>query len=160
MTHLFKGELQLLRWSETSNQGAVVTFQLSDVRDLDAFKDLTLAKKGMAGQRIAAMMMLVDDLDAAIEDAETVYVAYEEPKNKPGDLCIMACKFCADTNFHYWVYSVCMNRCLCEEDAKQFILRTCNTTSRKYLDTDHAAKHIFLTEIRAPFLEWKEANLK
>ena len=160
MSHLFKGELQLLRWSETSNAGATLTFQLSDVRDLDAFKNLTLAKKGMCGQRIASMMMLVDELDSAIEDAETVYVAYEEPikvqdsqlvspKNKPGQLCVMACTFCADPDFQYWTGAGD------EPSAKQLILGQCGITSRKELDTNKDAAAIFHRDFREKFLDWK-----
>lgn len=141
---IFRGELQLLRWSETSNQGATITFQLSDVRDLDAFKDLTMAKKGMAGQRIAAMMAHVAD------DVEPT----PEPKQRPGELCIMACTFCADKQF--WLWCATRNDFTGgEEGAKLVILNTCGVQSRKEIDTNKTAMARFHTLIREPFIKWR-----
>ena len=139
MSAIFRGELQLLRWSETSNAGATVTFQLADVRDLEAFKDLTLAKKGMAGQRIAAIMAQVaDDVEPPTEE-----------KQRPGMLCIMACKFCADPEFQKWA------KVGSEAEAKQHVLDICGVTSRKELDTQAMPSLRFHSQIRAPFMNWK-----
>ena len=140
---IFRGELQLLRWSETSTGGATITLQLSDVSDLNGFKDLTLAKKGMAGQRIAAIMVQVD------EDAEQTAPA--APKIKPGELCIMACTFCADRLFQDWAVGATGS----EDDAKVYVLNICGIKSRKELDTDKAAAKRFHTLIREPFMAWK-----
>ena len=137
---IFRGELQLLRWSETSNQGATVTFQLADVRDLDAFKDLTLAKKGMVGQRIAAMMAHVED------DVEQ---APEPIAPKSGMLCIMACNFCADPVF--WAWANVAN----EAEAKLFTLGRCRISSRKSLDTNLAAAAEFHALIREPYMAYR-----
>lgn len=151
---IFRGEMQLLRWSDTSTNGATVTFQLADVRDLDKFKELTLAKKGMAGQIIAAIMVKVDDEPAP----EVAPAAAPEPKTKPGELCIMACTFCAMRDFRDWASNWASNPVLVEseEDAKSFILETCGVTSRKELDTDKMAAIRFHTVIREPFLRWKQ----
>lgn len=140
---IFRGELQLLRWSETSNAGATVTFQLADVRDLEAFKDLTLAKKGMAGQRIAAIMVQAED------DVEQQ--KQPEPTQRPGMLCIMACTFCADPEFQNWCDVVS------EAGAKQRILALCSIGSRKELDSDPIAAQLFHSLIRTPFMKWKES---
>lgn len=142
---IFRGELQLLRWSETSTGGATVTFQLSDVADLNGFKDLTLAKKGMAGQRIAAIMVQVDD-DAEQAPAPVVQ------KPQPGMLCIMACTFCADPLFRVWSGKDT------EDEAKKLILDVCGVLSRKELDIDQAAARMFHSLIREPFMAWKAAQ--
>lgn len=142
---IFRGELQLLRWSETSTGGATVTFQLPDVRDLNGFKDLTLAKKGMAGQRIAAIMVQVED---DIEQTQPV------PKQRIGDLCLMACTFCADPDFQHWAHTQ-NGECQTEAEAKQFILDVCLIDSRKELDADKTAGALFHTAIREPYLKWK-----
>lgn len=147
---IFRGELQLLRWSETSTGGATVTFQLSDVADLNGFKDLTLAKKGMAGQRIAAIMAQVDD---DVEQAPAPVAA----KQQPGMLCIMACTFCADQQFWLW----CARRPEFtggEEGAKAVILNVCGVVSRKELDTQPTAATRFHKQIREPFMAWKAAQ--
>ncbi|NHZ94629.1 hypothetical protein [Massilia sp. CCM 8734] len=144
MSTIFRGELQLLRWSDTSTGGATVTFQLADVADLDAFKDLTLAKKGMAGQRIAAIMAQVTD------DVEQP----PEEKQRPGMLCIMACNFCAAPDFIDWAIGVTGNA----DDAKAFVLSTCGIDSRKKLDTDKAAAMRFHSLIREPYMKYKGAT--
>lgn len=138
---IFRGELQLLRWSDTSTGGATVTFQLADVADLVGFKDLTLAKKGMAGQRIAAIMVQVDD-----DVEQTAPVA---AKVKPGDLCIVACNFCKDPEFIRWAGAIHPS------GARQFILDTCGVTSRKFLDSDKVAATRFHTLIREPYMAWR-----
>lgn len=145
---IFRGELQLLRWSDTSTGGATVTFQLADVRDLDAFKDLTLAKKGMAGQRIAAIMAQVDD---DVEQAP----APVEPKQRPGELCIMACTFCADPKFWEWADKRSEEVIEGESGAKQFILDMCGVLSRKELDQHQTAADRFHKLIRLPFMAWR-----
>ena len=139
---IFRGELQLLRWSETSTGGATVTFQLPDVSDLNGFKDLTLAKKGMAGQRIAAIMV-------AIEDGAEQTFAPVSPEKKPGQLCIMACTFCADPLFHEW------SGMATDDAAKYFILSACRIDSRKKLDTDKEAGDRFHSHIRIPYMAWR-----
>lgn len=145
---IFRGELQLLRWSETSNQGATVTFQLADVRDLDAFKDLTLAKKGMAGQRIAAIMAQVeDDVEAGFDVTQ-----YDPKKVRPGELCIMACTFCADPAFWQWADKTSEEPIEGEAGAKYFILSMCEIKSRKELDTNPEAAQRFHTKIRMPYM--------
>jgi hypothetical protein len=145
----FKGEVQLLRWSETSNQGATVTFQLADPSELERFKTMTLAKKGMVGQRLAAVMVEVGDDEKPIEQPA--------PKQKPGELCILACTFCADKEFWKWADWEREDPCTNEAEAKQFILDKCGITSRKELDTSIAAAKVFHEEIRKPFVAWRSA---
>lgn len=145
----FKGEFQLLRWSETSNQGATVTFQLSDPSELERFKTMTLAKKGMVGQRLAAVMVEVGDDEKPIEQPA--------PKQKPGELCILACTFCADKQFWKWIEQVHDLDCNSEDMAKNFILNECNIVSRKELDTSIVAAKLFHEEIRKPFVAWRAA---
>lgn len=117
-----------------------MTFQLSDVRELDRFKDLTLAKKGMAGQRLAAVMMQYED------DAEPAPVV---EKAKPGMLCIMACTFCADPMFMRWIEATN------ENEAKQYILNICGIASRKELDSQPSAAKRFHAQIREPYMAWR-----
>jgi len=77
---------------------------------------------------------------------------------RAGDLCIVACAFCADATFRHWVeqfYPVAgalSGSC----HAKEFILKTCGIASRKELDTSAAAAELFHRIVRRPFLAWKE----
>lgn len=76
----------------------------------------------------------------------------QESKEKPGQLCVMACTFCADPEFRNWIGA--SN----EDDAKQMILRELRISSRKELDTNHEAGRQFLNEYRNPFLAWRYAQ--
>ena len=71
------------------------------------------------------------------------------------DLCIMACVFCRDQMFHRWLQSIQPGD-VSEDIAKQFIVITCEVTSRNDLDRDPAAAERFHNLIRKPFLAWKE----
>jgi hypothetical protein len=57
----FAFEAQLLRWTESSNGGATVVLQLSDADDLTIFKTMTLAKRGVVGQRLAVAVAEIGD---------------------------------------------------------------------------------------------------
>ena len=74
----------------------------------------------------------------------------QEPKEKPGELCIMACTFCEDPMFWEWALVIS------EKGAKAAILQVCGISSRKELDTDEHAAKAFHQQIRKPFLAWKE----
>ena len=76
----------------------------------------------------------------------------EPAKTRVGELCIMACTFCADKMF--WKWAGVLN----EADAKQVILDACGIASRKELDEDTIAARDFHNEIRMPFVEWKSAQ--
>ena len=137
---IFKGEMQLLRWSETSAGGATVTFQLANPADLEGFKDITAAKKGMAGQILAAMIVTVD--------------AEAEKKQKPGELCIMACNFCLDPRFQKLIGAHD------ELDAAELIKENCGIKSRKELDGNEKAARIFMEKFRGPYMELKAQSDK
>lgn len=76
------------------------------------------------------------------------------------ELCIMACCFCRDPQFHAWLGRLETERTgetivFGEESAKAFILASCNVSSRSDLDTNPKAAERFHTLVRKPFLEWK-----
>lgn len=146
-TIAFQGETQLLRWSDTSNGGATITLALSDPADLEKFKLMTQKKGKQAGQRLmTAMVEIGDDEQPVVQDVLS---------SKPGQLCIMACTFCADPDFQHWIHSFHTGACTNESEAKQFILDTCHVGSRKDIDLGDLAANVFHRSIRLPFLEWK-----
>jgi len=61
----FEGELWLLGWRETHSGGATVTFQLSDPSELDAFRRMTVSKGKVAGQRLACVLVEIQDDETA-----------------------------------------------------------------------------------------------
>jgi len=82
------------------------------------------------------------------------------------ELCIMACAFCRDPQFRSWIDTLQppeLKRNIgqiefTEPMAKAFILHLCGIESRNELDTNPDAAERFHQLIRAPFLEWKEAQ--
>lgn len=82
-------------------------------------------------------------------------VAPQESKEKAGELCIMACTFCADPLFWEWAGWADDAFITSESEAKQFILDVCEIDSRKKLDDFSSAARTFHNEIRKPFLNWK-----
>ena len=78
-----------------------------------------------------------------------------EQKTKVGQLCLMACTFCADPNFLGWITDETSFDADNEAEAKNFILRVCAIESRKELDTNPRAANTFHSQIRIPFLAWK-----
>jgi hypothetical protein len=70
------------------------------------------------------------------------------------DLCIMACTFCRDADFQYWAHTQC-GECQTADEAKRFVLETCQVKSRNELDTNSEAAQRFHKLIREPFLYWK-----
>lgn len=78
------------------------------------------------------------------------------------ELCIIACTFCRDPEFHRWLEMLCAASLspgtvasFGEDSAKEFILSLCAIGSRNELDTDPAAAQRFHRLVRLPFLEWK-----
>lgn len=69
-----------MRWSDTSNGGATITLALADYNDLEVFKRMTIKKGGQAGQRLACVMVEINDQEEAVEQppAENYGKAYQK----------------------------------------------------------------------------------
>jgi hypothetical protein len=143
----FQGEVQLLNWSETHNGGAKVVLQLADADDLEAFKLMTVRKGKVAGQRLAVIMVEIDDNEQPVPQSA--------PKSRAGELCVMACTFCADPKFWEWADKISEEVIEGENGAKAFLLEMCRVTSRKHLDTEQMAADRFHRTIRTPYLAWR-----
>lgn len=73
------------------------------------------------------------------------------------DLCIMACVFCRDVEFHNYLAALAPGMGLFDEGmAKDFITGVCVIESRSQLDKDAGAAERFHNLVRLPFLAWKE----
>jgi hypothetical protein len=72
------------------------------------------------------------------------------------ELCIMACIFCREPQFHQWLAETTDLVKPRDGQAKAFILRQCQVSSRNDLDTDPDAAARFHDLVRKPFLAWKE----
>lgn len=94
---------------------------------------------------------------ARISGESTVAPVAEEPKERAGQLCVMACNFCADKSFQQWVGAMTGKPYaeVTEEVAKEYILDICGVDSRKDIDKSPSVAHKFHNAIRAPYLEWR-----
>ncbi len=100
------------------------------------------------GVPFAIARLTKESASAPVVQQETI----AKPKEKVGELCIMACTFCADKSFLVWA------DVSTEQEAKELILETCNIISRKELDDNAMAASDFHHHIRMPFMEWKSAQ--
>lgn len=90
-----KMEIWFLDWKETRKGGATVVFQVAP-DDLEWFKTLTAAKKGMSGQILNATFEIGED-----ETRETIEP--QKPKQHHLPLKIKAYELCRDSKFQAWV---------------------------------------------------------
>jgi hypothetical protein len=142
MQPTFSGEVMLAGWSETHNGGAKVTLWLYDADELAAFKQMTVAKGKTAGQRLACVLVEIDD-DEQPKQPEPA----KAEQLKGGPLAKLAGMWCQSPDFQEW----CGARA--PDDARKFILHKCSIESRAELDHDpDAAKEFHV--IRRQFVEW------
>lgn len=153
MTPTFKDEVMLAGWSETHNGGAKVTFWLSDSSALEAFKRMTVAKGKTAGQRLACVLVEIDDNEQPVGNEGTLKVPLIEPK-KAGvtGLALLAVQWCQDVEFQSWLSLAFGDPVKNEQQAKEVVCYLCGITSRKELNTDPAAKNLFEQDIRGPYM--------
>lgn len=103
-----------------------------------------------------AAMGLVPGVPFGLARIEKEAAVTPEPKEKPGPLCIMACKFCDDHVFWSWIKFEQGVTCTSSEGAKEFVLDICNINTRKELDSNPVAAGRFHERIRAPFVKWRD----
>lgn len=173
-------ELMLLRWSESSNGGASITFLLPAAADLEPFKAMTTAKGGKAGQRfMAALALLGDDeqpvappttpVMRATRRAEPTVAGAATPRGGP--LSQLAGRWCASDTFQRWARQVYdhhlggngsgwgdigPNELEPADFARHAILVLCKVNSRRELDHDGAGAERFHELVRRPFAAFME----
>lgn len=148
-TPIFSDEVQLAGWSDSHTSGAKVTFWLKDPEQLAAFRGMTERKGKTAGQRLA--MVLVE-----INDDETLGSPQPE-KDKPGPLCLLAIQWCRDEVFQRWICRPSHINPFPEVSAgaaRQKIITVCGVESRRELDTNDRAAMRFQELIRLPYMSY------
>lgn len=118
----FTLEAMLLKWTESSSGGATVVLQLADADDLAIFKTMTLAKRGVAGQRLEVTIAEIGDDEKPVAHevknvaagsvapaGPTIAQTIEDVARKvtkahyPGGFCGLAVKWCDDEQFRHWI---------------------------------------------------------
>lgn len=158
MNPLFQDEIQLAGWSESHNSGAKITFWLSDPAQLEVFRGMTARKGNTAGQRLACVLVEIDDQEQPVAN-EVIPTQPDHPQVplKIGPLCLLAVQLCEDLKFWEWA-SLDMKSaswtCGTTDQAKNYILKMCGIGSRKDLDINEDAAIKFHQRIRKPFNAW------
>jgi hypothetical protein len=153
VTPTFKGETQFLAWGDGPS-GPWIKLLLPDSDDLLPFRGMTAAKKGMAGQRLACVLVEIDD-DETPKTNDAV---------KGGDLARLAGVLCASEAFRAWFWSGrawmqagsvarIVGSTFDEDETAEAVRAVCGVISRAQLDHDPEAAQRFHELIRRPYNE-------
>lgn len=149
----FKGEVWLLSWRESHNNGATVTFQLADNDDLEAFKRMTVRKGKRAGQRLACVLVEIGDDEQPVK----------QDKPKGGPLSQSAAQMCENPVFQSFLkysYEPVWPRGAYDSEATAagiVVRAVCSVVSRAELDHDMLAAKRF-RELMGEFRSWNEGR--
>lgn len=150
MEPTFQGETQFLAWGDGPS-GPWVKLLLPESDDLAPFRGMTSAKKGMAGQRLACVLVEIGD------DEQPVL---PEPL-KGGALAKLAGQFCGERTFQDWLATIyteqvekySANTIDDEAIAAKVVRELCGVKSRAELDHNAEAARKFQEFIRKPYMK-------
>lgn len=152
-------EAMLLDWSVTARGGAKIVLQIPSAEEMEPFKALTLAKRGGAGQRMAAVFVLIGD------DEQPLPLEGAKHADKPlgGPLARLAGIWCGDETFQRWVTEQeAFAEAILESPegldatglAAHVIRIICNVASRAELDHDARAAALFHKHFRDAYARY------
>ena len=148
---VFTGEMQLMNWGESSSNGAWVKFWIAP-EDLEAFRHLKCRSGKIAGHRMMAALAEIGDDEQPVAQPK-----HDDQEPKGGALAKLAGMWCADPDFWRFLASDARNGNPQDaEQAKHNLYRLCGITSRAELDHNPEAAERFHSEIRLPFMRWKQ----
>jgi hypothetical protein len=153
---VFKGEVQLAGWSESHSGGAKVTFFLSSPEELNAFRDLTVAKGKQAGHRMMMVCVEIGDDEKPVSQAD----------KRGGSITKLAAMFCQQERFWQWARlsrpidwsraeALTMSSSPVEVSA-EWVRLACGVASRSDLDHNPAAAKLFHEQVRKPYAAYLE----
>lgn len=135
----WSGEVQFRRYSDTSTQGAQITFGLPDRESLEAFID-------KAGKRFMAVLVEIGDDELPVEP--------QVKRDQRGPLCREACELCGTQDFFFWVWNEFDVVLSSPQHAKEWMCGLLGIKSRKELDESDEAKELFIKKLRLPFMRF------
>lgn len=144
LPHLFAGELQFRRYSDSSTQGPQIVLGLPDRDALQAFI-------GLEGRRLMAVFVIVGD-DEQPEPPKAQKPLKEGPRRKVGPICEWLVMRCKEPEFQQWVANLVGLPMPTEAIAAEFCRSACGVTSRKDIDGHPEAEAMFKRNIQEP---WK-----
>lgn len=148
LPHLYAGELQFRRYTDSSTQGPQVVFGLADRDALQAFV-------GLEGRRVMAVLVLVGD-DEQPEPPKAKPLK-EGPRRKLGPICEWLVMRCREPAFWQWLAATTMTpaeTALSEDWAAWRVRELCGVESRKEIDGNADAEARFESLIRKPWARY------
>lgn len=138
-------EVRLLRWSESSQSGRTVTFQLTEDEGEHPFRGLRVGK---TGERFAMVLVkIADDEMQADHVFPDGYVDGSKPDKTEGEKAVTrAVMLCKDEDFQFWAWNQqgpTAPMVPAESVARNYILDRCGITSRSELATNIEALEKF-----------------
>lgn len=141
---VYRSEVMLLGWSDSSNRGRTVTFLLDEEGHEHPFKQYTVKSGKHAGQRFEITVRMLNDDE------------HVTPDNKQPLLSNTAGMLCRDPQFWQWANERSFEDVHDEASARTYICNKCVVTSRAELDTDPIAARRFYLEVVTPFNEYRK----
>jgi hypothetical protein len=149
---MFHSEVQLAGWSESHNGGCKVTFWLADSSDLDAFRAMTVRKGNQSGQRLACVLVEIDEDEQPVQPN----TATVNPMAKGGALARLAAQLCADEQFWQFIDETYQEKVIHPDQCALWMRCQCEIRSRAELDSNEEAAEYFHTYIRKPWVQWRK----
>lgn len=163
MPHLFAGEVQFRRYSDTSTQGQQIVLSLADREALQPFI-------GLEGKRLMAVFVLIgDDEQPEAPPVKAQKPLKEGPRRKLGRICEWLVYRCKEPAFQQWIRAP-YDRAMggngkgwgdvhpdhdfggdLERYARHAALVLCNVSSRSEIDGNADAEARFESLIRKPW---------
>ena len=98
------------------------------------------------------------DMPCALAPLVPDFERIEDKQKGPGPLCRLAAIWCKDRDFLEWADWMAGGDIFTEEDAANWIRKTCEVESRRDLDNDQAAALRFQQFVREPFMDWLKSR--
>ena len=154
MPHLFAGEVQFRRYSDTSTQGQQIVLSLADREALQPFI-------GLEGKRLMAVFVLIgDDEQPEPPPAKKAEKPLKEgPRRKLGPICEWLVYRCKEPEFREWLTErgdfalADMNEAI----AAAVVRDWCGVSSRSEIDGNADAEARFESLIRKPWAAYTKA---
>lgn len=146
----FKGELQLLGWTESDKGGRSVKFQCSGDEAEHPFKVFR------SKARFMAVLVEIGDDEQPVEPQERI--ADPATGLLASNLCALTCK---DRDFWTWIEAQVWGIPITsEQKAAEIVKELLGIESRTELDTNPGLAQKFFKQMLHPFNEWKQSALR
>lgn len=151
-------ELKFIRWSITSSNGAVITFEMDDKEEWQRMRDGPALDAGYETHQLNMLEFLLIELDQegkpvnVEQKAKIERMALKRKWPKGGAQSKRAARLCQDDDFREWVVTKDASVKGDPASLGEWMRKVCDLDTRAQLDHDPAALERFEQLIARPFL--------